>query len=708
MRRLSRDFTLLIGALLIGSIVTFGAGLFGLTRLDGDLRSVVSVAVPRLMTITDLRRQIRVLVVAENDHILERDAAKAATIAGNIKTGSKAVADLFGKYERFLLPDDADKWAALRKDFEGWLEVNGRVLALSAEGKTPEATALSRTHSKQWEALIKALIGNAEKHLQSTTSETFRVSRTARITLVAVFAVSALLGVIAGLFIYRGIRRTVREVVSLKDRLLDANAGLERTVDERTRTIRAILDHVHFGFFLVDPELRITDGYTRSLAGLLGRDQLAGAAASDCLGFTGAAAVDFGLRVSQIFDDMLPEALTCDQVPERTVVGGRILRIQASAVRGPDGQVAQVLFGISDVTELDAAERTNRHNQTLLRALRAPDPFRQFVADLNHRFGAVRNAVETADEARARREIHTIKGNASCYGLTDLANRAHRVEEHPQIELPQVVDLEHEFESFLDANADVLGVGRDGAQREAYRIDGEDIAELEQLVRGARDIDSLRGDLLRRLSELRWQPVGQLLGPLDVQVRALGERLGKSVALRVVGGDTEVLASRVQPVMAVLSHLLRNAVDHGIELIGRRGDKPAQATLELAFADTGDGWQIAVRDDGRGIDGDALRARAVELGVITADAALRYDQLCELIFARRLSTASEVSDVSGRGEGMAAVADAVRQVGGRIAVRSQPGVGTAIAIDIPKVPPSRALSQPISRSRLIPLLGANA
>jgi len=249
---------------------------------------------------------------------------------------------------------------------------------------------------------------------------------------------------------------------------------------------------------------------------------------------------------------------------------------------------------------------------------------------------------------------------------------------------------------------------RDGTQHEAYRIDGEDIAELEQLVRGAREIDALRTELLRRLSELRWQPVGQLLGPLDVQVRALGERLGKSVALRVVGGDTEVLASRVQPVMAVLSHLLRNAVDHGIEPIGGRGDKPAQATLELAFADTGDTWLIAVRDDGRGIDGEALRARAVELGAIPADSALRYDQLCELIFARQLSTAGEVSDVSGRGEGMAAVADAVRQVGGRVSVRSQPGVGTAIAIDIPKVPPSRARSQPISRSPLIPLLGATA
>jgi len=94
--------------------------------------------------------------------------------------------------------------------------------------------------------------------------------------------------------------------------------------------------------------------------------------------------------------------------------------------------------------------------------------------------------------------------------------------------------------------------------------------------------------------------------------------------------------------------------------------------------------------------------------MIAPDAALRRDQLCELIFARRLSTADGVSEISGRGEGMAAVADTVRQVGGRVAVRSLPGTGTAIVMDIPKIAPSRALSQPISRSRRIPLPATDA
>jgi signal transduction histidine kinase len=689
-RKLSRDFTLLIGALLVGSVVTCGAGIFGLGRLDSSLEDVVSVDMPRLMTITDLRRRIRTLVVAENDHILEADPAKRRAIAKDLQAGAKATDELFVKYEPFLLPEDAGRWKALRSDVDNWYALDARVLVVSDSRQIPEATQLSKTHSKQWESLIKELIASADKHLQAATVETRRISSTARITVVGVFAGSALLGLIAGLFIYRTIRRMLGEVVSLKDRLLAANEGLERTVDERTQTIRAILDHVHFGFFLVGPELRITDGYTRSLSALLGRDKLAGELASECLGFLGDAGADFEMRVSQIFDDLLPEELNCDQVPPRIVRGNQSLRIQASAVRDPAGHVVQVLFGISDVTELESAERENRDNRTLLRALKAPEPFRRFVADINARFGSIREAVQTADEPRARRELHTIKGNASLHGLAEIASRTHQLEEHDRIELPPVLDLEQAFQHFLESNLDILGIDRNGGEREVFRIDSAALVELEQAVRDATDLASLRRTMSHRLDLLRWQPIARLLGPIEEQVESLAQRLGKDVALRVTGSELNVLPSRIAPVLAVLPHMLRNALDHGIEPRGVRGDKPATAILELAFHETGDSWRIAVTDDGRGIDVDRLRERAIEIGVIARDAPLTHDQLCQLIFAPKLSTAEHVSEFSGRGEGMAAVADAVKRAGGTITVRSAGGQGTTITIDLPKATAARA------------------
>jgi signal transduction histidine kinase len=663
--------------------------MYGLTRLDDSFEAVVSADMPRLMTITDLRRQVRVLVVAERDHLLEADPAKARAIERSIASGQGSAAELLARYEPYLLPEDAGTWRALRADIDAWAALDARVLALSHARRTAEATALSKTHSTAWEGLIKQLIGNADARLKAATTQTRSLSTTARVMLGLVFGVSVLLGLIAGLLIYRAIRRTVDEVVSLKDRLVAANEGLERTVDERTRTIRAILDHVHFGFFLVGRDLTITDGHTRSLSALLGRDRLAGERVSACLGFTADRAADFDMRVEQIFDDLLPEELNCDQVPSRVVRGDRVLRIQARAVRDAAGQVAQVLFGVSDVTELEAAERVNRENQIVLRALKDPEPFRRFVSDLNTRFGSVRDAVQADDDHRARRELHTIKGNASCYGMVELASRAHALEDHPRIELPPVLDLEAEMESFLRSNLAVLGIDPRGGEREIYRISSDELVELQRMVGEATDLDALRRALGDRLELVRWLPVGQLLGPLDAQVESLAQRRGKDVTLRVVGSDVAVLPAQVAPVIAVLPHMLRNALDHGIEPRSARGDKPAQAAIELVFRDAGDAWQIAVRDDGRGIDVDRLKARAIELGLIEPAATPSLDQLYQLIFAPRLSTAEEVSEISGRGEGMAAVAAAVAQCRGTISVRSGHNAGTTIRIAIPK-PPAQA------------------
>lgn len=156
-----------------------------------------------------------------------------------------------------------------------------------------------------------------------------------------------------------------------------------------------------------------------------------------------------------------------------------------------------------------------------------------------------------------------------------------------------------------------------------------------------------------------------------------------------MGSDVAVLPARVAPVLAVLPHMLRNALDHGIEPRGARGDKSAHAAIELVFRDAGDAWQIAVRDDGRGIDVDRLKARAIELGLVDPGATLSHDELCALIFAPKLSTAEEVSEISGRGEGMAAVAEAVARCNGTISVRTGHNAGTTIRIAIPK-PPAQA------------------
>lgn len=204
-----------------------GMGLLGLHRLDRSLEAVVAVDMPRLATILDLRRQIRLLGVAETTHLLEADPARDRATASEIRSGMAAITELFSKYEPYLLPEDADNWKALRADVDGWLALDARVLALTDVHRTAEAIALSRTHSKGWEALLKALIATANGRLQATTARTRAVSRTVQLTLTILFIGSVLIGLVAGL--YRRAAKAEAERLQRAER--DHHRLLEQTVE---------------------------------------------------------------------------------------------------------------------------------------------------------------------------------------------------------------------------------------------------------------------------------------------------------------------------------------------------------------------------------------------------------------------------------------------------------------------------------------------
>jgi signal transduction histidine kinase len=682
---------------MLGSLVTCGAGLWGLHRLEISLESVIQLDVQRLLAITELRKRIRSQILLERDQITETAPARAAAMAAELERAQTGIAQQMARYQSFLLVEDASRWAAIEADLEAQVGLRKRVMALSASHQPALASALSQTHSRSWEALIKELIERADARLQAKARATRGIYAAARDTVLGVFVLSASLGVAAGLLIYRAIRKTLEQVMRLKDELTAANAGLERTVEERTRTIRAILDHVRFGFFLVGRDMCITDGHTRALGELLGDQQLPGQQASAALGLKGTAAAWLDLAIEQIFDDLLPEDVTCGLASTRIVRGDRVLQLHASAVRDLSGKVSQILFGLGDVTDVETAERANRESQTVLAAIRNRTSFRRFVSDLTARFGSVREALRVSDDVRARRELHTIKGNAGCYGLTELASRAHLVEEQPRIELEPVIEIQVEFEKFLSAYFDVLGIDRQGGARESFLIDDADLAQMEALLDRTADVDPVRAELRDRLRRLRLKRADELLGPIGEQAAAVGERLGKAIDLHVEGGAIPLVPERVMPLISVLPHLLRNAVDHGIEPASERTalGKPERATLEIGFEDRGSDWRVTVRDDGRGIDTEALWRRAVERGLAGPDKP-DHDTLCGLIFAPRLSTADTVSQLSGRGEGMGAVEEAARSLGGRIGVRSEAGVGTTITIDIPKDP------HPAGRPLMVP------
>lgn len=191
---------------------------------------------------------------------------------------------------------------------------------------------------------------------------------------------------------------------------------------------------------------------------------------------------------------------------------------------------------------------------------------------------------------------------------------------------------------------------------------------------------------------LRDQVLGLRLLPLEVShaklrrlVRDLCAELGKKAEFVMSGQNTELDKKLIEELNTPLIHLLRNAVDHGIEPphIREYQDKPPQGVIEVAASQLGGEVLIEVKDDGKGIDGERLRQLAINKGLLDPDAELNEQQQLELIFLPGLTTAEKLSDVSGRGVGMDAVKASVQTLRGKIEVRSTRGQGTTFSIQLP-------------------------
>lgn len=202
--------------------------------------------------------------------------------------------------------------------------------------------------------------------------------------------------------------------------------------------------------------------------------------------------------------------------------------------------------------------------------------------------------------------------------------------------------------------------------------------ELPQLSRLTRQIqDSVMG--------LRAQPIRQAFSRVPRMLRDLSAETGKQVQLEVTGEGTEVDKTVIEKIGDPLTHMIRNAVDHGIESPEARvaAGKPAAGTIRLSAEQKGARILVRVSDDGRGIDRARVRAKAIEKGIIAADAQLSNEEIDQLICAPGFSTAETISNISGRGVGMDVVRSNIEALGGRVEISSTPGEGTSFTMILP-------------------------
>ncbi len=213
--------------------------------------------------------------------------------------------------------------------------------------------------------------------------------------------------------------------------------------------------------------------------------------------------------------------------------------------------------------------------------------------------------------------------------------------------------------------------------------------ELSGAVRGLRElVEGHRGGmaLVRDgAMGLAMVPVRRAFATLPRIVRDVAQATGKTVRLETAGEDVEIDKQVLDGVADALKHLVVNAVDHGCEDAATRvaAGKPAEAVVRVTARGVAGTVVLEVSDDGFGVDEERVRTKAIELGLLPADSGLAGSALLELLFAPAFSTASKVTETSGRGVGLDVVRDAVEELGGSVEVRSEPGAGTAFVLTLP-------------------------
>jgi len=203
----------------------------------------------------------------------------------------------------------------------------------------------------------------------------------------------------------------------------------------------------------------------------------------------------------------------------------------------------------------------------------------------------------------------------------------------------------------------------------------EAIAQMERHIR----------ELQERVMSVRMLPIGHIFGRFPRLVRDLSIQLSKNVRLEMAGEDTELDKGVVEQMSDPLTHIIRNAIDHGIEPGDERASngKPEQGLIRLEAFHQAGSVIVEISDDGRGLDANRIRRKAIERGLIAESDSLTEAQCCDLIFSAGFSTAEKVSDLSGRGVGLDVVRRNVEALNGSVTLVAQPGHGTRVRIQLP-------------------------
>ncbi|MCB1801581.1 MAG: chemotaxis protein CheW, partial [Gammaproteobacteria bacterium] len=481
-----------------------------------------------------------------------------------------------------------------------------------------------------------------------------------------------------------GIEARDEELTGHRERLEKLVAQRTQALDARNRAMGLVLDNVDQGLATVDGDGVLSSERSASFDGWFGAP-----AAGETL-------PDFIQRLDPAFGDwfaicwedlqmgIMPEELLLAQMPTRWTFGDRHYTLSYKPI-GEDAPLSQLLVMVGDVTERVQQMEKEAEQLELISIFQAvgkdPVGFEDFRSGGETLLAEIIRPEAFEDPVLLKRQIHTLKGNAGLYGLGSVSRACHALEDVLDSgDCAEALEALTAAWALFEARvAEVRGTGGDGAQS------GVSPEELQALAEAA--AHAPREALVAEAERLSFAPAEGDLRSLADKAKGMASRQGMELDAVWEGGELRLPRRDFAPLFSEMAHVVRNAVDHGIEPpdVREAAGKPRRGTVVLSAAQEGDHILLSIEDDGKGMDADVLRRKAVEKGMMDEDAAARLeDKDCyNLIFAAGFSTKTEISDVSGRGVGMDVVKTRIAQMNGTVEIDSAYGKGSKITIKLP-------------------------
>jgi two-component system, chemotaxis family, sensor kinase CheA len=464
----------------------------------------------------------------------------------------------------------------------------------------------------------------------------------------------------------------------------------ERRLDERNRELRVVLDHVDQGLLTITPDGRLLSERSAAADRWLG-NPAEGASLVDIARPYDARFADWlALGLGGLADGLLPVEVSLDQLPKQLKVGDHVFAAGYKLIEGAGGSMLVMLTDVTDVLARERADETQKETVALVtRALADRGIVRAFLDEAQRLVTRITSGASLArgvDELA--RDVHTLKGNAALFGLGSLARLCHELETDAsergwRASNPALDVLSARFEEVTAPILLLLGAGS------GPDVSPDDIARLRALVLSG----AAAAVIVAELDAWSLAPVERRLSLLAEQARGLAQRLGRGdLEASVDARGVRVEPVRWAPIWSALAHVVRNAVDHGMEELHERlaAGKQPKTSLRLSARDEPGTVVLEIRDDGRGVDWESVAAKARTRGL----ASNSHADLVAALFTDGVSTRDDVTEISGRGVGLAAVRAACQSLGAQIEVESLLGHGTAFVFRVPV--PLRASVRPLA------------